>query len=839
MSASSRPTSGAPKSARCDGTKQPGATVSLPVLALERTDGGKIRKSKAGKWRVAVLITVHVLMAAHIVQWWLMGGTLSPVEPSETMHTLVKGAVNAGAVFFAVAILSTLIFGRFFCGWGCHIVAMQDLCGWAMKKIGVRPKPFRTRILAWAPVVFAFYMFIWPNFSRYIYEPLAERFFPAALEFTGRIMPFPKQGFTNEFIVDEFWATFPPWYVAVPFLLVCGFATVYFLGAKGFCTYGCPYGGIFGPVDKLAIGRIVVDHDKCHQCGHCTAVCTSNVRVHDEIREYGMVVDAGCMKCMDCVSVCPNTALSWKFARPGILKGKPKNKAPKRVYDMTLAEDAAFSLIMLACFMAIRGAYNIMSSLFAIGTAAILTFIFYKAWRMLRERDVRLMTFQLKRLGKPTKTGLAYALISLLLIAATVHTGYINLHKWRGNQLANKITLAPALAFDASARPFPEDALEHARGALKHFALVDSFSHGGKGLMPERDVQLRAALLHLLLDRTDDAKAILNRVQDRHGAHAGLTAEIVKILRLEGKPEEAEALIDRTLAEHPRFWEVRELRVYSLLGEHMQRIGRQISIWNPPQEYTSVVARDPRIAAAIADAKTALEKIPVNWKTARDRGRTRLLLARMLAAIGEPQNAIEQLRLGVKDRPKSFVLQENLGAALLQTATSEQDLDGVIVHLTHAAEHDPGSIDKWLMLAGLQVQRNRIADGVVSYSKAARLEPGVLVDLYVTRAQRAADSPEFKTLDRMIKELRPAIDRAITTVKRQIGDKPDDAELRYRLGVLSLAIADNDDALKAFSDGLPLVPPAYLPAYQEQVAALLANARAGVQLEQWNRAAVK
>ena len=40
-------------------------------------------------------------------------------------------------------------------------------------------------------------------------------------------------------------------------------------------------------------------------------VCTSNVRVHEEIREYGGVVDPGCMKCLDCVSVCPNDALSY------------------------------------------------------------------------------------------------------------------------------------------------------------------------------------------------------------------------------------------------------------------------------------------------------------------------------------------------------------------------------------------------------------------------------------------------------------------------------------------------------------------------------------------------
>jgi hypothetical protein len=31
-----------------------------------------------------------------------------------------------------VAILATLIFGRFVCGWGCHILALQDFCAWML-----------------------------------------------------------------------------------------------------------------------------------------------------------------------------------------------------------------------------------------------------------------------------------------------------------------------------------------------------------------------------------------------------------------------------------------------------------------------------------------------------------------------------------------------------------------------------------------------------------------------------------------------------------------------------------------------------------------------------------
>src|ERR1043165_1948152 len=234
------------------------AGVSLPVLPDPKHT---IRKSKMGPRRAAVLIGIHLVIAAHIAHWLLKGKTLSPVEPSESMYTINNGALNAGFVFFAIAILSTVIFGRFFCGWGCHIVAVQDLCAWMMKRVGIKPRPFRSRLLVWAPVVLAIYMFAWPTIKREVIRPiLGPSAWAAAAPFVGEAGERPE--IRAAFIKKDFWETFAPWYIAIPFIGVCGFACVYFLGAKGFCTYGCPYGGIFGPVDRLATGRIRVT-DAC------------------------------------------------------------------------------------------------------------------------------------------------------------------------------------------------------------------------------------------------------------------------------------------------------------------------------------------------------------------------------------------------------------------------------------------------------------------------------------------------------------------------------------------------------------------------------------------------
>jgi polyferredoxin len=144
-----------------------------------------IRKSKTSRWRAAALISRNLLMVAHFIQWWIMGRTVSPIEPSETMHTLQRGTVNAGFIFFSLAILTTLIFGRFVCGWGCHILALQDFCGWMLKKFGLTPKPFRSRLLIYVPLVAGVY--ICPACRRPLYVCLAHSlslFFKASIRTT-------------------------------------------------------------------------------------------------------------------------------------------------------------------------------------------------------------------------------------------------------------------------------------------------------------------------------------------------------------------------------------------------------------------------------------------------------------------------------------------------------------------------------------------------------------------------------------------------------------------------------------------------------------------------------
>src|SRR5262245_36702750 len=84
---------------------------NLPVAGTGKL--AFVRKSKRSRWRAGVLIGVHALVALHITHYLIAGRSVSPVEPSESMYTLELGYVNAGFIFFAVALAGTVIFGRF------------------------------------------------------------------------------------------------------------------------------------------------------------------------------------------------------------------------------------------------------------------------------------------------------------------------------------------------------------------------------------------------------------------------------------------------------------------------------------------------------------------------------------------------------------------------------------------------------------------------------------------------------------------------------------------------------------------------------------------------------
>jgi len=556
--------------------------IRSPGTGLGKTG---IRKSKTSRWRATVLILVNLLMVAHFVQWRITGRTISPIEPSETMSTLQQGAINAGFVFFALAILATLVLGRFVCGWGCHILALQDFCGWILKKMGLTPQPFRSRLLVYVPLVAALYMFIWPTLRRLLFsaEP-------------GPLLP----KFTNHLTTDNFWETFPSVGVAIPFLFICGFLIVYFLGQKGFCTYACPYGGFFGLADKLAPLRIRVT-DACNQCGHCTATCTSNVLVHAEVKAHKMVVDAGCMKCMDCISVCPNDALYLGFGKPAFAASKSAKSSTH--YSITWTEEILGAVVFLSSLLALRGVYGLVPFLMALGCAAVTTFLALKTWRLLGANDVFFHRFALKSKGRIQTVGWAFLICAVGWIGLNAHSGWIHYHELAGARAFQKIRIPDELAL-AQVNPAPwiepaekEDVLT----GEGHLQTALTF-----GLFTNPDVLAKLAWFEYLSGAAERSVQLLGEAAEGQKAQARALSFYYRgaILNRLGRYQEASASLSQALLEREDLILAREQE-----GESLWQLGRKeeaMAVW------TGALARNPRLALTgnfLAGAERSLGKL--------------------------------------------------------------------------------------------------------------------------------------------------------------------------------------------------------------------------------------
>lgn len=554
-------------------TPTTGRSFHLPVL---RPPGGpaRPRRSRIGRWRAVVLIAVHLAMIAHVLHWWFTGRSLGRFVLSDSMKTLELGDVNPGFLLFAGAMLVTAVAGRFMCGWVCHMGALQDLCAWLMRRGGLRPRLFRSRALGYVPLTIAVYMFVWPSLAREVVEPALRRVWPAAAQ---ALVTRPFPGFRADLMTTELWDGLPTWWLAVPFLLLCGFATVYFLGARGLCRYGCPYGGFLLPAEKLARWSVVVDPALCDQCGLCTAACTAGVRVHEQVARHGAVVDVNCIRSLDCVGACPSRALSF-----GRAAAATNTTAPSR-YDLSLGEEAACAAAFAVVFFVTRGLWNAVPMLAAVTLGVLAAFFAWKCLRLVRDPHVRLGGLQLRAGGVMRPAGWAYAACIAVLTLFMAHTSVMRTVLALASSEDEKVSVAYEKALQQQGIPVEQrEAAE--RGARLYRAALP-FWRGGFAIAPTPESEFRLAWLDLVAGDIAGARTTLEH--RRRGVHNPDVAavELAKLWMADGRDGTAASIMAETIAVHPA-----SLPALSLHADMLIHQGRGEEA---VQAYRSAVIRRP------------------------------------------------------------------------------------------------------------------------------------------------------------------------------------------------------------------------------------------------------
>lgn len=411
---------------------------------------------------MATLSLVYLLMGIHLAHWQLNGTTLAPLELNEVMHTLELGVVTAGFLFMCVATLSVLIFGRFFCSWGCHILALEDMAAWLLGKIGIKPKLVRSRALLIVPAAAMAYMFIWPQFRR-LAGHFAPDLLPASLampEFEWRVLA-DGEGWAS-FITTDYARNLPGPGVTILTFIVVGFLMVWVLGTRAFCRLACPYGALFAAADKLTPGKILL-RGNCTSCGHCTAACASSIRVHEETKAFGQVQDSACLKDLDCVAACPEQSLRFGFGTPALFQRAHADK-PRRRYDLTLTEDFLAGGVFLGTLLSFRGLYGLIPFLLALAVGGIAAAAAVIVLRIFTRKEASLGKRTLRREGRITGTGRAALLAAGVMLLLTVHSGWLRWHTWRGETDLASLSVSGATP-----------AREQATAAIDHFDLCARF----------------------------------------------------------------------------------------------------------------------------------------------------------------------------------------------------------------------------------------------------------------------------------------------------------------------------------------------------------------------------
>jgi len=246
------------------------------------------------KLRIASLVLVHILIFFHV---YIFGDSIvGSIDFQEFFHSFIKlGLINAGTILVFIAFLTTLIFGRFFCGWACHFGALQEFSWWLLQKMKITPKTLNSRLVFFLPLFMLVYFYLTPNIISYIDNPWHE----------------PQVKLS----VPGIWAFLPGFIIGTLTFLVDGMLLVYFLGRKGFCRYLCPWGAFLKIPNTFAMFKVRKTGD-CTYCNLCTTNCPVGIDVSYEINLYNKVTNANCTSCLLCTEGCPSNALSYGFLNP-------------------------------------------------------------------------------------------------------------------------------------------------------------------------------------------------------------------------------------------------------------------------------------------------------------------------------------------------------------------------------------------------------------------------------------------------------------------------------------------------------------------------------------------
>jgi tetratricopeptide (TPR) repeat protein len=312
-----------------------------------------------------------------------------------------------------------------------------------------------------------------------------------------------------------------------------------------------------------------------------------------------MVVDPGCMKCMDCISVCPNDALYFGFGMPSI--AIPKSNAVKKNYSLTWPEEIVGAAVFLGSFLAVWDVYQLVPMLMALGCATITTFLTLRTWRLLRAKEMSFYKFNLKSSGWMRKAGWGFLAFAVVWLGLNAHSGWVRYHEFKGNRAFQQIQIPDELALaqsnpanpDAWLSPTDRETIAAGRNHLQTARRL--------GLFVNSETLPKLAWFVYLSGDAEQSVQLLEQAAPRQKGQARALSLYYRgtILNRLGHYEQARTNLDQALTERPDLILAREEK-----GEALWQLGHKqeaISVWSDAaRQNARLVLAHNQLAGALA-----------------------------------------------------------------------------------------------------------------------------------------------------------------------------------------------------------------------------------------------
>lgn len=230
-----------------------------------------------------------------IISFLLFPITIYYFSPYLIIEGAAQGIITGSFIVFGAMFLTSLFFGRAYCGWICPAGGLQECMTLASDKKAKGGKLNWIKYAIWLPWVATIAILLVRTKEHIKIDFLYQT--------------------TNGISVVNPMA-YIVYYGVVLLIVILALTT----GKRGFCHYACwmaPFVIIGTKIKdylKVPSLRLSADKTKCIQCKQCSIKCPMSLNV-EKAASSGNMTNTECILCGECVDVCPKSVIKFTVGK--------------------------------------------------------------------------------------------------------------------------------------------------------------------------------------------------------------------------------------------------------------------------------------------------------------------------------------------------------------------------------------------------------------------------------------------------------------------------------------------------------------------------------------------